>query len=77
MVVAFVLGSVHYLVRFLYSNIFISGINYYMYCEVFRLLRVDFIHSIMGHCLCTVFSLLACKLPLCDGVEAQEISQLS
>ena len=49
MVVAFWLGSGSCLVLFLCSNLFISGIEYYMCHEVFGSLRVYFIHSIMGH----------------------------
>jgi hypothetical protein len=44
MVVAFVLGSGSRLVRFLCSNIFISGIDSYMSREVFGSLKVYFIH---------------------------------
>ena len=58
MVVAFGLGSGSCLVRFLCSNLFISGIDYYTRREVFGLLRVYFlfIHSIMGHRACSVFA---------------------
>jgi len=48
------LGSCH--VRFLCSNLFISGIDYYTRREVFGSLRVYFIHSIMGHRACSVFA---------------------
>jgi len=40
MVVAFGLGSGSCLVRFLCSNLFISGIDYYTRREVFGLLKV-------------------------------------
>jgi len=56
MVVSFRLGSGSCLVRFVCSNLFISGIDYYMRCLVFRLLRVYFIHNIMGHRACSVFA---------------------
>ena len=44
MVVAFGLGSGSCLVRFLCSNLFISGIDYYTRREVFGLLKVYFIY---------------------------------
>jgi hypothetical protein len=70
MVVAFGLGSGSCLVRFVCSNLFISGIDYYTRREVFGLLKVYFIyrfvlvlfywfyfiHSIMGHRACSVFA---------------------
>jgi hypothetical protein len=70
MVVAFGLGSGSCLVCFLCSNLFISGIHYYTHREVFGSLKVHFIyrfvlvllywfyfiHSIMGHCACSVFA---------------------
>ena len=75
-----------FLVRFLCSNLFISGIHYYTGREVFGLLKVYFI---FGFCTGFIFigfslfivlwdiahaaflQLLACKEPPCDGVEAQ------
>jgi len=86
MVVAFRLGSGSCLVRFLCSNLFISGIYYYTRCKVFGLLKVYFIY---GFCTGFIFigfslfivvwdiaqaaflQLLGCKKPPCDGVEAQ------
>jgi len=86
MVVASGLGSGSCLVRFLCSNILISGIHYYSRCEVFGLLKVYLIH---GFCTGFIFigfslfivlwdighaaclQLLACKEPPCDGVKAQ------
>jgi len=56
MVVAFGLGSGSCLVRFLCSNLFMSAVDYYTRCEVFGLLRVYFIPSIMGHCTCSIFA---------------------
>jgi len=47
MVVAFGLGSGSCLVRFLCSNLFISGIDYYMHHKVFGSLKVYFIYSIL------------------------------
>jgi hypothetical protein len=46
------------LVRLLCSNLFISGIDCYTPHKGFRLGRVyfSFIHSIMGHCACSVFT---------------------
>jgi hypothetical protein len=46
------------LVRFLCSNVFISGIDYFTRREVFGLLRVYFlcIHSIIGHRTCSAFA---------------------
>jgi hypothetical protein len=85
MVVAFRLGSGSCLVRFLSSNIFMSGIYYYMHREVFGSLKVYFVY---GFCTGFIFigfnsfivlwniahavslELLACKEPLCHGVEA-------
>jgi hypothetical protein len=70
MVVAFRLGLGSCLVRFLCSNLFISGFDYYTRREVFGSLKVYFIyrivlvlfywfyftHSIMGHRACSVFA---------------------
>jgi hypothetical protein len=61
------------LVRFLCSNLFISGIEYSTRHEGFGLRRVWFdlfiVLWVIAH---VVFlQLLACKEPLCDGVEAQ------
>jgi hypothetical protein len=64
------------LVRLLCSNIFISGIDYYMRREVFELLRVYFvpIHSIMGHPACSVFATPGVMgLRLNIGVKYREI----
>jgi hypothetical protein len=44
MVVVFGLGSGSFLVRFLYSNLFVSGIDYYTRREVFGSLKVYFIY---------------------------------
>ena len=44
MVLVFGLGSGFCLVCFHCSNLFISGIDYYMRYEVFKFLRVDFIY---------------------------------
>jgi len=44
MPVAFGLGSGSCLVRFLRSNLFIAGIDYYTCCEVFGSLKVYFIY---------------------------------
>lgn len=73
------LGSNH--VHFIYSNLFISGLDNYMYCEVFGLLRVNFMSGFcIGFVLLIVFwvnahavyfQLLACKNPGCDGGEAE------
>jgi len=81
MVVAFGLGSGSCLVRFLCSNLFISGIDYYTRREVFGSLKVYFIYRFcIGFILFIVLwdiahavflQLLACKEPPCDGVEAQ------
>jgi len=56
MVVAFGLGLGSGLVRFLRSNLFISGIDYYMRREDFGSLRDYFIHSIMGHRACSILA---------------------
>jgi hypothetical protein len=86
MVVAFRLGSGRCLVRFLCSNLFISGIYYYTCREVFGSLKVYFIYGFgtgfifIGFSLFMVLwdiaqaaflQLLAGKEPPCDGVEAQ------
>jgi len=71
MVVASGLGSGSCLVRFLCSNLFISGTDYYMCRKVSGSLRVYFIHSIICHYACSVLGLLGCKEPRCAGVEAQ------
>jgi len=88
MIDAFTLGSGSCLVRFLCSNLFISGIYYYTRREVFGSLKVYFIYG-----LCTGFifigfnlfivlwdivhaaflQLLACKEPPCNGFEAQYV----
>ena len=91
MVVAFGLGSGSCLVRFLCSNLFISGIDYYTRREVFGSLKVYFIY---GFCTGFIFigfslfivlwdighaaclQLLACNEPPCDGVEAESIVSL-
>jgi len=70
MVVGFGLGLSSCLVCFLCSNLFISGIDYYTCRAVFGLLKIYFIyrfcigfiywfyfiHSIMGHRVCSVFA---------------------
>jgi hypothetical protein len=81
MVVMFGFGSGSFLVWFLCSNLFMSGIDYYTCRKVFLLLRVCFIY---GFCISfiecivlwniqhgVVLQLLACKKPPSDGVEAQ------
>ena len=45
MVIAFGLGSGSYLVRFVCSNLYISGIDYYTRREVFGSLKVYFIYG--------------------------------
>jgi hypothetical protein len=57
MVVAFRLGSSSCLVRFLLSNLFISGIYYYTCCEVFGSLKVYFISGFSTGFICNGFSL--------------------
>jgi len=54
MVITLGLGLGSCLVRFLCSNLFFSGIEYYMRREVFVLLGVYFIDSIMGHRACSI-----------------------
>jgi hypothetical protein len=86
MIVGFKLGSGSCLVHFLCSNAFTSGIYYYTRHEVFGLLNVYFIYVfctgfiIMSFSLLIVswdiahaayLQLLACKVPSCDGLEAQ------
>ena len=86
MVVAFRLESGSCLVCFLCSNLFISGIYYYMRREVFGSLKVYFIYGyctgfiVIGFSLfmvlwdithTTILQLLACKESPFDGVEAQ------
>jgi len=70
MVITFGSGSGSCLVRFLCSNVFVTGIDYYTRHEVFGSLKVYFIyrfvlvlfhwfyfiHSIMGHRACSVFA---------------------
>jgi len=56
MVVTFALESGSCFVRFLCSNLLISGLEYYMHHEVFGSLRVYFIHSIMGHHACSILA---------------------
>jgi len=71
---------------FLCSNLFISGIHYYMRQEVFGLVEVYFIYGFCTGFIFVGFSLfivlwniahagflqlLACNEPLCDRVEAQ------
>jgi hypothetical protein len=66
---------------FVCLNIFISGINYYMHCEVFELLRIHFIYGLCIGCIIFIvlwdiahaafLQLLGCKEPPCNGVEAQ------
>ena len=91
MVVAFGLGSGSCLVRFLCSNLYISGIDYYTRREVFGSLKVYFIY---GFCTGFIFigfslfivlwdighaaclQLLVCNEPPCDGVEAESIVSL-
>jgi len=84
-VIEFRLRSGSYLVRFLCSNLLISGIYDYTHGKVFGSLKV---YSIYGFCISFIFidfiffivlwdiahaaflQLLACKQPPCDGVEA-------
>ena len=77
----FRLGSSSCLVRFLCSNLFISGIYYYTCHEVFGLLKVNFNYGLnfIGFNLFIVLwniahpvflQLLACEEPPRDGVEA-------
>jgi hypothetical protein len=81
MVVVFRLVSCSCLVRFLCSDVFITGVDYYIQCEVFGLLRVYFIYGfcigfilfiVLWDIVHAVFSqLLEYKEPPGDGVEAQ------
>jgi len=86
MVGAFRLGWGSRLVRFLCSNLYISGIDYYTRREVFESLRA---YNLYGFCCGFIWfivlwdiahaaflQLLACKEPPCDGVEAHYISQV-
>jgi hypothetical protein len=88
MVVAFRLVSGSCCVRFLCSNVVISGIEYYMRREVIGSLKVYFIYGFCTGFIFIGFSvfiglrdighgvclhLLACNEPPCDGVEAESI----
>jgi len=74
-------------VHFLWSNLFISGIEYYALRKIHQSLSVYAVHGfyngfiqfiVLWDIAHTVFSqLLGCKEPPCDGVEAQQISQVS
>jgi len=80
MVVVFRLRSRSCLVRFLCSNLFMSGIDTYTCREVFGSLRGYFIYGFgiglvvfivlwdIAHA--AFLQLLACKIPHCDCVEA-------
>jgi len=78
---AFGSGSGSCLDRFLCSNLFISGIDYYTCREVFGLARVYFMYGFCIGCILFIvlwdivhaafLQLLVCKEPPCDGVEAQ------
>jgi len=86
MIVVFRYGWGSCLVHFLCSNLFISGIDFYICRKVFESLKVYFIY---GFCIGFMFigfilfivlwdimdaaflQLLACKEPPCDGVDAQ------
>jgi len=86
MVVVFWSGLGSYLVQFLCSNIFISGIDCYMRRVVFRSLKVYFMYRFCIGCIILIvlwdnmqvafLQLLACKEPPCDGVS-QKTSQVS
>jgi len=89
MIVVFRLRLGSCLVRFLCSNLFISGIHYYTCCKVFGSLKV---YLIYGFCTGLIFigfslfielwdivhaeflQLLAFKEPPCDGIAAQLVS---
>jgi len=86
MVVGIGLGSGSCLVRFLCSNLFISGIDYYTHRNIFGSLNVYFIYGFCAGFIfigCSLFivlwdighaeflQLLACKEPPCNGCEAQ------
>jgi hypothetical protein len=91
MVVVFGLGLGSCLVRFLCSNLFIPGIDYYTRREVFGSLKV---YPIYAFCTGFIFigfglfmvlwdighaaslQLLVCNEPHCDGVEAESIVSL-
>jgi len=87
MIVVFRFWSGSCPVRFLCSNLFLSGIQYCTCHQVFGSLRVYFIYWFcIGFILFIVVSdiahaaflkLRACKEPPCDGVESQYISQVS
>jgi hypothetical protein len=66
-------GSGYGLVRFLCSNLFISGIDYSTRREGFGLRRVSvYLFIVLWYVMHAVFlQLQACKEPPCDGVEAQ------
>jgi hypothetical protein len=90
MVVAVRLRSGCCLVRFLSSNLFISGIYYYVRCKVFGSLKV---YLISGFCTCFIcigftlfivlwgithsgfFQLLAGKEPPCDGLRLNKLAE--
>jgi len=86
-VVAFGLGSGSGHVHCLWSNRFISGIDYYTRREVFESLRIYFISRFCIGLILLIglwdiahaafLQLLACKEPPCDGFEARWISQVS
>jgi hypothetical protein len=86
MVVAFGVRSCSCLVRFLCSNLVISGMDYYTRREVVGSLKVYFIYGFCTGFIFIDFSLFIvlwdightaclqlweCKQPACDGVEAQ------
>jgi hypothetical protein len=87
MIVAFGLGLGSCHVCFFSSNQFISRIDYYMCCEVFRFLRVYFMYWFcisfilfivlwdIAHA--AFFQLLACNEPPRDGVETQRSLMLA
>jgi hypothetical protein len=56
MVVVFGLPSGSCVVHLLSSDLFKSGIDYYMRHKAFSLLRVCFIHTIEGHHACSIFA---------------------
>jgi len=85
--VAFRLVSGSGLDCLLWTDQCISDIDYYTCHEEFVSLRVDFINQVWFDFISFVLlwdimhaaflQLLACKKPVCDGVEAQRISQVS
>ena len=79
MVVAFGLGWGYSHVRFLCSNEFNSGIDYYMRYEVFGFLRVySLLFIVLWDIAHAVFlQLLACKTPPCDGVGLNKSLKLA